>query len=424
MHEKEALARSVEGFKPHTCYISHLLSCYANSVWSLHGEDRIFVPIGDVTLKYALYHPAEMSAELWQAFTALRDARAIYDDPFFDPDFARLVGEVREDTRIGVAFEGDKAVAFWPLHERPGHWARPIGGPFSDWHAPVVEAGRELCPVEFLSGLGLSGMTAFGYMPTPECQIDNMQRVGANMTDLSMGWEAYLDQQQTAWPKHFKKMRRVFRGVERDFSEAHFEWDDKSNAHFDHLMRLKCAQFERTGFHNVLKPDWARALLDRLRHFEGPRMRARLITLSYDGKQAAAEFNLESDKIMHGWLTSFDQTFSSYSPGNQIVQNVLQTMTKTSLTIYDAGPGLDHYKRHYANYYLPVEAGVLRGRRGSYAPSRVVGRVWRRAERDLPNKAAAIMGRVRRRMDQIALAEPTMGARISGVFGALSQREL
>jgi len=422
LYEKAALARIVEGSKPHNCFTSHLLSCYANSVWSLQGGDRILCPFGDMALKYTLYRPAEMSAELWQAYTALRDARAIYDDPFFDPDFARLVGEVREDTRIGVAFEGDKAVAFWPLHERPGHWARPIGGPFSDWHAPVVEAGRELCPVEFLSGLGLSGMTAFGYMPTPECRIDNMQRVGANMTDLSMGWDAYLDQQQRAWPKHFKKMRRVYRGVERDFSEAQYEWDDKSDIQFDRLMKLKYAQFERTGFHNVLKPDWSRALLDRLRHFEGPRLRARLVTLNYDGEQAAAEFNLQSDKVMHGWLTSFDQRFSSYSPGNQVLQNLLESMTQESLGIYDAGPGLDHYKRHYANYYLPVEIGVLRGRRGSYAPSRIVGRVWRRAERDFPGKAAAIMARVRRRMDQIALAEPTVGARISGIWGALSHR--
>ncbi|MEM1087037.1 MAG: cellulose biosynthesis protein CelD, partial [Pseudomonadota bacterium] len=70
-----------------------------------------------------------MSAELWTAYTALRDARSLYDDPFFDPDFARLVGQVREDTRIGVAFDGEDVVGFWPLHERPGLWARPIGGP-------------------------------------------------------------------------------------------------------------------------------------------------------------------------------------------------------------------------------------------------------------------------------------------------------
>jgi CelD/BcsL family acetyltransferase involved in cellulose biosynthesis len=388
------------------------------------SEIWIMPPSGDSALKFALYRPSEMSAELWQAYTALRNARAIYDDPFFDPDFARLVGEVREDTRIGVVTRADEVISVWPLHLRPGNWARPIGGPFSDWHAPIVKEGIELCPIEFLSGLGLSGMTAFGYMPDPDCQVPSMERVGANMTDLSIGWDAFMAEQQKRWPKHFKKMRRVYRNVERDFSGMSFEWDDRSDASYERLLELKRAQFKRTGFHDVLKPQWARDLLDRLRHFEGERFRCRPVSMSYDDKPAALELNLQSDKILHGWLTAFEPEMSQYSPGNMLVQEVLEKMAIEGVQIYDAGPGLDHYKRHYSNIQWPVETGVLRGQRGSFAPSRLAGRAWRAGEKVLPGKAGTLMARARRRMDQIALSETSLGARIGGAFGALSQREL
>ena len=375
-------------------------------------------------LKFALYRPAQMSRELWQAYTALRNARAIYDDPFFDPDFARLVGEVREDTRIGVATKGEDVVGVWPLHERPGGWSRPIGGPFSDWHGPIVQPEHNLTAQTFLNGLGLSGMTVFGLQPQAEPMPKGMTRVGANMTDISMGWNAYFAAQQQAWPKHFKKMRRLYRNVERDFSELQFNWDDRSDTSFKRLIGLKQDQFARTGFHDVLKPEWARGLLDRLRSYEGPRMRVRLATLCFDGQHAASEMNLQSDTVMHGWLTGFERDLGGYSPGNMLVQEMLPQMPGEGIQTYDAGPGLDHYKRHYANFQLPVDSGTLRGNAKTVAPARLAGKAWRWGEGVMPAKAGELMKRARRRMDQVSLAELSVGARISGVVGALGQREL
>ncbi len=375
-------------------------------------------------MKFALYKLEQMSEELWRAFTDLRNARAIYDDPFFDPDFARLVGEVRGDTRFAVATLGEDIVGFWPLHLRPGGWSRPIGGPFSDWHGPILKQGSDLTPQAFLAGLGLAGMTTFALLPQAQGIPAGLQRAGANMSDISQGWDSYIEQQQTAWPKHFKKMRRVYRNVERDFSGHTFNWDDKSDSAFERLIEIKQAQFARTGLHDVLKSQWAQALLDRLRQFEGPRLRARLVSMNYGGEHAATELNLQSDTIMHGWLTGFERKMSSYSPGNMLIQEVLSHLSNEGIMIYDAGPGLDHYKRHYANFQLPVDSGPLRGTHRQYAPARVLGRVWYWGEAALPLKAGALMGRLRRRMDQISLAEPEFGGRLSGVFGALNPRNL
>ncbi|MHA7900370.1 MAG: GNAT family N-acetyltransferase [Henriciella sp.] len=365
-----------------------------------------------------------MSAEQWQIYAALRDARSIYDDPFFDPDFARLVGEVREDTRIGFASDGDGVFAVWPLHIRPGNWARPIGSPFSDWNAPILSEDTELTPHEILAGFDISGMTTSGFMPASFAPNPALQRAGANLADLSHGAETFLAEQQNQWPKHFKKMRRVYRNVERDFSSVRFNWDDRSDANYQRLLALKQQQFLRTGYHNVLKAPWTRALFDRLRSFEGARLRSRLVTLSFDDKFAAAEYNLQSDRVLHGWITAFEQDYSRYSPGNMLVQELLEKMAAEGLTIYDAGPGYDHYKRHYANVQSPVESGVIQGNSNRLHASRMAGQAWRFGEQVMPGKASAIMARARRRMDQIASVETTFSGRASGIFRALNARQI
>ncbi|MEM8618033.1 MAG: GNAT family N-acetyltransferase [Pseudomonadota bacterium] len=375
-------------------------------------------------MKVKLLTRTAMGPDLWQAYTALRNADAAYDDPFFDPEFASLVSEVRSDTRFAIAEDAEGLLAVWPMHLRPGQWARPIGGPFSDWHAPIVRRAAVFDPEVFLAALDVSGFTAFGYKPEGLDALSLANRVGANMTDLNGSFDTYIAEQQRRWPKHFKKMRRLYRNVERDFSERHFTWNDPRDATVETLFALKRAQFSRTGFHDVLKPEWARQLLDRLRHHESPRLRLQVVSLYYEDQFAAAEMNLVSDTIMHGWLTAFDQALGVYSPGNMLVQDMLSEMPAHGLMTYDQGPGLDHYKRHYATYQIPVDSGVIRGKRDSWAPSRLTGHLWRRGEAVLPGKVAGLMARARRRMDQIALAETSQTARMAGVVTALSQREV
>lgn len=373
-------------------------------------------------MKYELYRPQDMSAEQWQIYAELRNARTIYDDPFFDPDFARLVGDVRADTRIGFASDKDGVFAIWPLHIRPGNWARPIGAPFSDWNGPIVAEDTELSAQEILAGFDVSGLSTSGFMPLSFAKTDALERVGANMTDLTMGWDTFFADQQRRWPKHFKKMRRLSRNVERDFSEMTFEWDDRSETSFKTVLDLKRQQYARTGYFDVLNAPWTRDLLDRLRGFEGPRLRARLSRLSFGDQFAAAEFNLQSDTVLHGWITAFDQAYGKYSPGNMLVQCMLEAMCAGGLTLYDAGPGLDHYKRHYANVQLPIESGVLTGNARVVNAARIAGQMWRIGENIMPQKASALMARARRRMDQIAAVDTTLSGRANGLVSALQNR--
>ncbi len=373
-------------------------------------------------MKFALYHPQDLSVEQWQIYAALRNARPIYDNPFFDPDFARMVGEVREDARIGFASDKEGVFAIWPMHLRPGNWARPIGAPFSDWNGPILSADTKLSAGEILAGFDLSGFTTQGFMPATGAPLKGLQRAGAHITDLSVGAEVFFAEQLHLWPKHYKKMRRVYRKIDNDFSRMEFNWDDRCPETYNRLIELKQAQFARTGYHDVLKAPWVKGLFQRLKSYEGPRMRTRLISLFYDDRHAASEFNLQSDTIMHGWITAFEQEMKAYSPGNMLIEEMLKRMPGEGLYVYDAGPGLDHYKRHYSNLVVPIDAGVVPGISYGLVPSRIAGRAWRLGENILPGKASAIMARARRRMDQIASTEMSLAKRANGFVSALSSR--
>ena len=414
MHEAAGMAGALN-------LVLNLKRYIRRSVRILHDVKPAY-QAGRHAMKYRLYKPNELSAEQWQIYTDLRNAREIYDDPFFDPDYARLVGEVRDDTRIGFASDGDGVFAVWALHLRPGNWARPIGAPFSDWNGPILSEDTELTVPEILAGFDISGMTTAGLMPNSFVPSPGLERVGANMTDLSAGWDSFIDDQEKRWPKHFKKMRRIYRKVEREFEQFRFEWDDRDDAIYRKTLALKQEQFARTGYHDVLKAPWARALLDRLRTFEGPRLRARLSTLYFGDQFAASEFNLQSDKVLHGWITAFDQELGNFSPGNMLVQEMLPQACKDGLVLYDAGPGLDHYKRHYANLHFPIESGVIPGATEQLRASRVAGKAWRLGEQVMPSKASALMARARRRMDQIAAVETSLAGRASGLWHALGNR--
>jgi CelD/BcsL family acetyltransferase involved in cellulose biosynthesis len=372
-------------------------------------------------MKFRLLHSSDMTDDLWQAFERLRDARTIYDDPFFDPLFARVVASVRPDVRIAVAFEQGVPVGFWPLHRRPGAWARPIGGCFSDWHGPVLSAQTTLKPFEFLRGAGLLGMSTYGWLPQDADSEQRLSFCGANMSDVSGGWDAFIENQNQRWPKHFKKMRRLGRNIERDFSDVEFRFDNECGKTFERLLELKREQFARTGRHDVLAPLWSRRLFDRLRTTSGPRFRLRLVSLYFDGRHAASELVLQSDKVMHGWITAYEQDFAQYSPGNRVVHNMLERIAQGGPAIYDAGPGLDHYKRHYSNYQTPIGSGVVRAKAFAMRPDRLLGQAWRSGEKHLSGKLSGVMTQSRRRLDQICLAETHLLSRMSGLGRAVSR---
>lgn len=370
-------------------------------------------------MRYRLLRASEASDDVWQTLQSLRSEMPDRADPMFDPQMARLLKDVRSDTQIALCEDDDGIAAAWPLHLRAGNWARPLGGPFSDWHGPLIRPGIDLDGLALLGRCGVSGMTVFGYAPAAGEACRAGERVGAHVTVLEGDGSASLEALAKTYPKHAKKMRRVRRNLHRDHSEIEIHLDDRRRSSFDRILELKRHQFAETGRHDVLAPDWVHRFLDALYAHGADDFHIRVATLYVDGVLAAGEINLCSATVVHGWLTAFDRQFSSYSPGYLVTEDVQRDMPSRGQYIYDSGCDMDHYKKYFSNATLPLDRGVFRIGSPSLAPQRLLGATWRGLETVMPSKASQLMGKVRRRSDQILTSEVRASGRARGFVHAL-----
>lgn len=373
-------------------------------------------------MKFEWIRISDVPRDIWAVFDQIRASSARYDDPMFDPLFARLVADCRRDAWLGLALDGGELVGFWPLHRHGTDWARPIGGPFADCQAPVISERLDLAPAEFLAGLGLAGITMTGYTPRPgePCRTD--ERTGAHLSVLDQGLDQFFTEQKRLYPKHDKKMRRLRRNLSRAHKTITVSYDDPDDAHLDRLIEIKQDQYRRTGRHDVLAAPWARTFVRKLRTARGPRFRAVLTTLCIDGRFAAGAFNLCSDRVVHGWITAYEREFAEFSPGLMLVDEILGGMPARGLTLYDAGPGLEHYKKYHCNAMRPLDTGVMLSGRQGHSTVRRLASSWRSVERAAPEPAARLMGKVRRRSDQILVSETGLADKVKGFASATRRR--
>ena len=99
-------------------------------------------------------HPSQLTPGQIMAWRGLCAANPAFSSPLLGPDFTLAVGAVREDARVTVGFSACAPVLFWPHHSRPGGLARPIGAPFSDYHAVVAAPDVPFSPTELLADVG------------------------------------------------------------------------------------------------------------------------------------------------------------------------------------------------------------------------------------------------------------------------------
>ena len=94
-----------------------------------------------------IIRPEALSDAERDAWAAFQQATPAFASPLLSAGFTDLVGAVREDVAVAVARRDGQIVGFLPHHRRPFRFARPVGAPFSDYHAfvsapdPEIEAG-------------------------------------------------------------------------------------------------------------------------------------------------------------------------------------------------------------------------------------------------------------------------------------------
>ncbi len=366
--------------------------------------------------RFRTNNAADLPDEMWGSFRELRAGQKPYASAFFDPDFARLIAEVRGDVSITFTEDQDGLLAYWPMHIGLGGWARAVGVPFSDRNGPVVRTRANIDVAQYLQDHNISGFRTSALVLCDQITLDPVKTVDTNMSDLNGGWEPFIEGQTQLHKKFFKKIGRLERKLQKEHSEIIFTFDDKSPEMFQQLITMKRAHYSRSKYHDVLRPIWVRKMLDQLRFGACLDIKTVLSTLRVDGKLVAAELNLQSGNLLHGWLVAFDPDFGKYSPGMILTHKILEAMPEHGLRYYDAGTGKTHYKKYFANERSPIGQGPIYARKKVVNLVGIVGETWSYMEAKTPHGMSKNLERVRRRTDQILGTEISLGQRALG-FG-------
>lgn len=340
----------------------------------------------------------------WRAFQAGAPAFA---SPLLSPDFAQMVGRVRDDVCVAVFRRGGEIVGVFAHHRRPTAFGpalgRGLGGPWSDEQA-LLTGPDGLDWREALAGARLRACRFTGLID-PYGIFDGAAEDGEGSYAIAFdgGADDYLERLRAASPKRFKNLRRLDSKLERERGVVELRAPDQDPEALALLLGWKRDQFHRTGVHDVLGPAWSRALIDEAFAARDGEVTGQLVTLRVDGRVVAGHFGLRSATTYHPWIAAFDPDFAAYSPGIVLLARAIRAMPALGLSRYELSGGCGHYKAAFASEETPLREGLLEVRASSRPPPR----------------RPVILERVRRRFDRIVETELTLAGRLSGVAGAL-----
>lgn len=353
------------------------------------------------------------------AWLAIQAAQPVFANPLLGPGFAMAVGRVREDARVAVFRRAGRPVGFFAHHRRPGGFGRPIGAPFSDYHAVVAAPDAFAADDDILV---LSGLKAFRHsgLIDPHGVFPTAGQVHeAFSIELEGSAEAFLEARRAASPKKFKNYRRLQHRL-IEIGPLSIRSTDDASVLAD-LLRWKSEQFVRTGTQDVLRPAWVGALMQDLFATREATpatglMTGLMLTLHAGDRLVGGHFGIRQGDVYHPWIASMDPDLAPYSPGNAFLDQVIRAMPGLGLRVYDLGVGHDHYKRPYVSTIRQVSGGLQSAPGGAGVLSRAGDGAWRMGGL---GRSGAI-DKVRRRLDHIATVDPSIRGRMHGLMEAVA----
>lgn len=296
--------------------------------------------------------PAERS--LWLGWTA---ADRAYESPFFHPDFTAVAGRAAPEARLAVLHRNGTVVGFLP-HQRRGGAAQPLGAPLNDYHAVITGPELDFSLDEAAELIGARSYTATGWTGAA-AKGDGRTQARTLLADVSRGWDGWYEGRKAEFSKFFKDKERARRSFERDFGPIRVETATADLTHFDRLIDLKQAQYQRTRRHDIFACGWTVDMLRGLLTHQGEDFGARLAVLYAGDRPMAYELGLRGGGHYHFWLPAYEADAARYSPGMLLSMETIKARSAEGLNgLYDFGFEGEAYKKYFCDQSREVWEGV------------------------------------------------------------------
>ncbi|MCH8489266.1 MAG: GNAT family N-acetyltransferase [Oceanicaulis sp.] len=338
--------------------------------------------------------PAEREA--WQGFVAADPTLA---SPYFSLGFLDAVGAARRDTRVLVARERGRVIAFLPLHAGLMGHARPLAGPLGDHHGLIAAPGIDLDLGEMLKAGGVGLFSFYGALAGQAPFRRHAQaRDGSWGIDLSRGYDAFVEARASVDPKVFRNLRARRRKLEGAEGGFEFRINDDRPEVLAAALAWKSAQYRRTGVFDAFSVRWT---VDLLNNIKADDCRLQVSSLEIGGQLAAMHVGMRTGRVLHYWFPVYDPEFSSFGPGLALLMEICQAMAADGVEEVHLGPGDYDFKSQLASWQIGLVTGFA-GQGAPLAVQRAARALEQSAERLPLGPVARLPGKAFRRIDLLA----------------------
>lgn len=323
-------------------------------------------------------------------------------NPHFSPDYALLMARVRPDARVAVLEDSGGLQGFFAVQrQRPASSAAmPLGAPVGDYQgivgAPELEVSLpDLCKALKIGRLDFS--RALADQPTFATHAKGAEETW--IADVSVGSDAYFANIKARRPQFLYQLGRTRRKLVRELGDVIFSPCSTNLAHLETMLTWKEQQLARTGQPAVWRVAWVRESIEGAMQCTDDAFAGSLFTLTLGDRLIAGNLCLRGPNGLHGVVMSHDPEFEPFSPGLQLLRDILDWAATRGLREVDFGTGEQMYKRQFGSH----RRGVVWGWAGTPSMaswSRSAQYALRAQIERVPNKwIANLPGRAMRRMD-------------------------
>lgn len=308
-------------------------------------------------MRVTLALPRELGQSEVCRWRALQEADAAFDNPFLSPEFTLTVGELRDDVRVAVLYDGSDIVGFFPFERHPMGIGKPVAAGLTDAQGLVHVKDYEIDPRRLIKGCGLS-VYEFDHLVSGQPLLGaHHERHASPIIDLRDGWERYTESLRQHSGKTYKTTLAKSRKLQREMGAMRHDYATTDLAPLRTLLGWKTDQYRRTGRTDRFAHKWIVELVERLLATQTESFAGVLDMIYVDEHPVAGHFGLRTRTTLVGWFPAYDTQFAKYSPGLIHHLAMAERAAESGIEIIDMGRGQKEYKDKLKNGDLEVAEG-------------------------------------------------------------------
>jgi CelD/BcsL family acetyltransferase involved in cellulose biosynthesis len=342
------------------------------------------------------------------SWSKLQRADAMFDSPFFRPEFVLAADAVRGNAEVALVIQDGELVGFFPFERDKRNIGRAVAWQLSDAHGLIVRKGVPWAPLDIVHATGLVAWKFDHLIASQEpFQPFHYWVDQSPYMDIADGFDVYRAERRRSGTALIRQAERKSRKLAREVGPIRFEYHTLDEEVFTALLSWKSTQLEHWRLPDIFRVDWVVELLGSIRHIKTPGFSGIMSALYAGDTLTAVHLGLQSHNVLCSWIPTLNQEFKNYSPGVILHLELAKAAAEAGVKRIDLGRGNNPLKTSLGSGAITLAIGSVDRRPLVSATTAQCHRLWKAIPtsklRSFPPAVAALRlaRRLRNRLSDI-----------------------